>query len=113
MSDSGVLCRPAGSAVVTFYGSFRFVTCTTIGAAARSTVEALMFRAVTRTLSFDQTLQSSTKAMLLVSSEASAKSVPPYAAYCDVGVGVGVGFDVGVCHRIGVLRVSEGMNDSA
>ena len=37
-------------------------------------MERLTFRAVTRTLSFDQTWQSSTKAMLLVSSEASAKS---------------------------------------
>jgi hypothetical protein len=44
------------------------------GAAARSTLDALTFRAVTRTLSFDQTWQSSTKAMLLVSSDASAKS---------------------------------------
>jgi len=44
------------------------------GAAARSTVDALTFRAVTRTLLFDQTWRSSTKVMLLVSSEASAKS---------------------------------------
>ncbi len=52
----------------------RFTTCTDSAAAPRSTVEALTFRAVTRTLLFDQTWQSSTKAMLLVSSEASAKS---------------------------------------
>lgn len=32
----------------------RFVTCTASGTAARSTVEALTFRAVTRTLLFDQ-----------------------------------------------------------
>ncbi len=44
------------------------------GAAARSTVDALMLRAVTRTWSFEHTWQSSTKAMLLVSSDASAKS---------------------------------------
>lgn len=35
----------------------RLVTCTASGAAARSTVEALTFRAVTRTLLFDQTWQ--------------------------------------------------------
>jgi len=52
----------------------RFTTCTASGAAARSTVEALTFRAVTRTLLFDHTWQSSTNAMLLVSSDASAKS---------------------------------------
>lgn len=49
-------------------------TCTASGAAARSTVDALTFRAVTRTLLFDHTWESSTKAMLLLSSEASAKS---------------------------------------
>ncbi len=42
-----------------------FTTCTCSGAAGRSTVDRLTFRAVTRTLSFDQTWQSSTKAMLL------------------------------------------------
>lgn len=52
----------------------RFVTCTASAAAARSTVDALTLRAVTRTLLFDQTWQSSMKAMLLVSSDASAKS---------------------------------------
>ena len=54
------------------YGTRRFTTCTDNAAAARSTVDALTFRAVTRTLLFDQTWQSSTNAMLLVSSEASA-----------------------------------------
>jgi hypothetical protein len=39
---------------------------------ARSTVDALTFRAVTRSVLFNHTWQSSTKAMLLVSSE------PPY-----------------------------------
>lgn len=53
----------------------RFVTCTESGAAARSTVDALTFRAVTRKLLLDQTWQSSTKAMLLVSSEVSARSL--------------------------------------
>jgi hypothetical protein len=48
----------------------RFVTCTASGAAARSTVEALTFRAIARTLLFDHTWQSSTKAVLLVSSDA-------------------------------------------
>ncbi|WP_419898217.1 hypothetical protein [Roseomonas sp. USHLN139] len=42
--------------------------------AARSTVDALTFRAVMRTLLLDNTWQSSTKAMPLVSSEVSAKS---------------------------------------
>jgi hypothetical protein len=56
------------------HGTRRFTTCTDSAADARSTVEALTFRAVTRTLLFDHTWQSSTKAMLLVSSEASAKS---------------------------------------
>ena len=60
--------------IVSDHGNRRFVTCTASGAAARSTVEALTLRAVTRTLLFDHTWQSSTKAMLLVSSEASAKS---------------------------------------
>jgi hypothetical protein len=55
-------------------GTRRFFTCTDSGADARSTVDALTFRAVTRTLLFDHTWQSSTKAMLLVSSDASAKS---------------------------------------
>jgi hypothetical protein len=50
------------------------VTCTDRPAAARSTVDALTFCAVTRTLLLDQTWQSSTKAMLLVSRDASAKS---------------------------------------
>jgi hypothetical protein len=54
------------------HGIRRFTTCTANGAAARSTLEALTFLAVTRTLLFDHTWQSSTKAMLLVSSEASA-----------------------------------------
>ena len=62
------------------------MTCTDSGAAAKSTVDALTFRAVTRTLLFDQTWQSSTKAMLLVSSEASAKS-PRRARHRDVDVG--------------------------
>jgi hypothetical protein len=44
------------------HGTRRFVTCTDNAAEARSTVEALTFRAVTRTLLFDQTWQSSTKA---------------------------------------------------
>lgn len=57
------------------HGSRRFVTCTASGAAARSTVDALTLRAVTRTLLFDHAWQSSTKAMLLVSSNASPKSV--------------------------------------
>lgn len=39
-------------------GIGRFVTCTAIGAAARSTVEALTFRAVTRTLLVLHTWQS-------------------------------------------------------
>ena len=56
------------------YGSRRFVTCTASGEAARSTVDALTFRAVTRALLSDHTWQSSTKAMLLVSSDASAES---------------------------------------
>lgn len=56
------------------HGIRLFVACTANGAADRSTVDALTFRAVTRTLLFDQTWQSRTKAMLLVSSEASAKS---------------------------------------
>lgn len=56
------------------YGTRRFTTCTASGAVARSTVEALTFRAVTRTLLLLHTWQSSTKAMLLASSEASAKS---------------------------------------
>lgn len=43
----------------------RFTTCTDSPAAARSTLDALTFRAVTRTLLFDQTWQSSTKAMPL------------------------------------------------
>ena len=51
-----------------------FTTYTCSPAAGKSTVDRLTFRAVTRTLSFDQTWQSSTKAMLLVSSDASAKS---------------------------------------
>ena len=55
-------------------GTRRFSTCTDNAAAARSTVEALTFPAVTRTLLFDHTWQSSTKAILLVSSDASAKS---------------------------------------
>ncbi|MFO0189113.1 MAG: hypothetical protein ACK530_19725 [Alphaproteobacteria bacterium] len=59
------------------HGTRRFTTCTDRAAAARSTVEALTFRAVTRTLLFDHTWQSSTKAMLLVSSEASAKCTHP------------------------------------
>ena len=52
----------------------RFTTCTDSATAAGSTVDALTFRAVTRTLLLLHTWQSSTKAMLLVSSEASAKS---------------------------------------
>jgi hypothetical protein len=40
-------------------GTRRFVTPTDSAAEARSTVEALTFRAVTRTLLFDQTWQSS------------------------------------------------------
>lgn len=56
------------------YATRRLTTCTANGVAARSTVYALTFRAVMRTLLFDQTWQSSTKAMLLVSSDASAKS---------------------------------------
>jgi hypothetical protein len=56
------------------HATLRFTTCTDSAAAARSTVEALTFRAVTRTLLFDYTWQSTTNAMLLVSSEASAKS---------------------------------------
>lgn len=51
-----------------------FTTCTDSGAAVRSIVEALTFRAVTRTLLLLHTWQASTKAILLVSSEASAKS---------------------------------------
>jgi hypothetical protein len=47
------------------HGTRRFITCTDSAAKARSTVEALTFRAVTRTLLFNQTWQSSTKAMLL------------------------------------------------
>jgi hypothetical protein len=46
----------------------RFVAWIDRVAAARSTVDALTSRAVTHTLLFDQTWQSSTKAMLLVSS---------------------------------------------
>jgi hypothetical protein len=56
------------------HGNRRFTTWTDRPAAERSTVEALTFRAVTRTLLFDYRWQSSTEAMLLVSSEASAKS---------------------------------------
>jgi hypothetical protein len=67
-------------------GTRRFSTCTDNAAAARSTVEALTFPAVTRTLLFDHTWQSSTKAMLLVSSDASAKS-PRRARHRDVDVG--------------------------
>jgi hypothetical protein len=55
-------------------GNRRFVTFTANGAAARSTVQAPTFLAVTHTLLFDHARKSSTKAMLLVSSEASAKS---------------------------------------
>jgi hypothetical protein len=50
------------------------MTCTASGGAARSTVDVLTFRAVTRTLLLGHTWQLSTKAMLLVWSEASAKS---------------------------------------
>lgn len=50
------------------------MTCTASGAAARSTFEALTFGAVTRTLLFGHTWQCSTRAMLLASSDASAKS---------------------------------------
>ena len=56
------------------HGTRLLLTCTASGAAVRSTVDALTFRAVTRTLLFDHTWQSSTKAMQLVSSEASATS---------------------------------------
>ena len=52
----------------------RFTTCTASGATARSIVDALTLHAVTRTLLLLHTWQSSTKAMLLVSSVASAKS---------------------------------------
>lgn len=55
--------------------AFRFVTCTAIGAATRSTVEALTFRVAVRTPLLDHTWQSGTKAMLLVSSDASGKSL--------------------------------------
>lgn len=54
------------------HGTRRFVTPTDSVAAARSNVAPEIFRAVTRTLLLDQTWQSSTNAMLLVSSEASA-----------------------------------------
>jgi CBS domain-containing protein len=50
----------------------RGVAATGGGAAARSTVEALAFRAITRTLSSDHAWQSGTKAMLPVSRDASA-----------------------------------------
>ena len=43
------------------HGTRRFVACTASGAAARSNADALTFRAVTRTLLFDQTWQSSSK----------------------------------------------------
>jgi hypothetical protein len=43
------------------HGTLRFVTCIDSGAAARSTVDALTLRAVTRTLLFDQIWQSSSK----------------------------------------------------
>jgi hypothetical protein len=56
-----------------FHCTRRFTICTCSAAAGRSTVDRLTFRAVTLTLSFDQTWQSSTKAMLLVLSDASAK----------------------------------------
>jgi hypothetical protein len=56
------------------YGNRRLTSCTASDAAARSTVEALTFRVATRTLLFDQTWQSNTKAMRLMSSDASAKS---------------------------------------
>jgi len=47
------------------HGARRFTTCTDSRAAAKSTVEALTFLAVTRTQLFDQTWQSNTKAVLL------------------------------------------------
>ena len=60
-----------------------FTAFTASGAAARSKVDALTFRAVTRTLLFDQTWPPSTKAMLLVSSDASAR--PPHRAHhCEI-----------------------------
>ncbi len=50
------------------------MTCIARGAAARSTVGSLTYRTLTRTLLLLHTWQSSTKAMLLVSNEAPAKS---------------------------------------
>jgi hypothetical protein len=44
------------------------------GAAAKLDVPSVMFRAITVSVVFDHTWQPSTKAMLLVSCEASAKS---------------------------------------
>jgi hypothetical protein len=49
-----------GAVIVSSHPTFRLTTCTLNPAAGRSTVERLTFRAVTRTLSFDQTWQSST-----------------------------------------------------
>ncbi len=52
-----------------------FAACTCSAATDKSTVVRIIFRAATRTLSFELTWQSNTKAMLLVSSDASAKSL--------------------------------------
>ena len=48
------------------HGTRRFTTRTERASEARSTVDTLTFRAVTRTILFDHTWQSNTKAMLLL-----------------------------------------------
>jgi hypothetical protein len=62
-ADGGVFAwRVRGAAPP--HPTFRLTTCTCSAAAGRSTVERLTFRAVTRTLTFHHTWQSSTKAMI-------------------------------------------------
>lgn len=72
---------------VPIHGTRRFATHADNVAAARLNVAAEMFRAITHTLSLNDTWQSSTTAMLLVSSEAPryiglivAPSCPSFAA---------------------------------
>ena len=73
--EAGSLQHRAGHAVLgPLSAAQNEHTRTDSGGAARSTVEALTFRAVTRTLFLDQTWRLRIMAMLLLSSEASAKA---------------------------------------